>query len=244
MQFFQEWRSAKNLIPLVTHHCRSPIMLYSLLGLDLALVGMHGIHIGTSYLPGQLFDLSQDRGYPELCQWGQIWVTAILLWGLSIRRKSALYGCWALAFVLLLVNDMTLVHEQGGAWIAQSLALSSGLGLQPSDYGELMIYGIVGLVVASLVWYGSRKNRDIVAQPTSLWLMVGVVSLLIASEVFDFLRIVLEALTHTVLSPFWTEGFTVIEEGSELAISSLILWFVWRLWHTFAALPRGVSPRP
>jgi hypothetical protein len=244
MLISREWQSAKNLLPLVTRHCRSPILLYVLLGLDLALVGLHGIHLGTQYLPGQLFDLSQDRGYPELCQWGQIWVTAMLLWGLSFRRQSALYGSWALVFLLLLVNDMTLIHEQGGEWLAQSLSLPSALGLQSADYGELIVYGVAGLVVVGLVWYGSRHNRDVIAQPTTVWLFASVVSLLLVSEVFDFLRMVLEALTHTAFSPFWTECFVVLEEGSELAISSLSLWFVWRLWRTFANLPKGVSPKP
>lgn len=233
--------SAMNLFRLVTRPQKSGFLLGCLSGLNLALIGLHVIHTVSPYLSDIHFSLDRDRGYAELWQGIQIWLSAILLWGLSLRRHSFLYGSWALILIILVSNDMTQLHELGGVFLAQKLALPTFLGLAPEDCGQLLIYAVLGLAALGLVSLGYRNNWDGIARPTSVWLMLALFSLVVCGELFDVIQ--------QVLLWVWADGvwvdpiFLILEEGGELFIASLILWFLWRVWCIFGRPSQAAGPQ-
>jgi hypothetical protein len=166
------------------------------------------------------FDITKDRGYPEMFLYAQEALIVLLMAMVTIRNRSVLYLCWSLLFLYLLIDDSLMIHETLGVVVAEELGFSSWLGLRPEDFGELAVWASFGsapvLVIAMLqiICSGHRAAK------WSRYLLIMLAALVLTGGVFDMLHLMFA--DHPLLKRL----FIVVEDGGEMAVWSATVWIV------------------
>jgi hypothetical protein len=132
------------------------------------------------------------------------------------RTHVLTYGCWAVVFAFLLIDDASQIHERVGQWLARSYEVSVPFGLRPDDVGELLVAALAGASILALVafasWRGGeqawRISRDL------LRLVVALGFFGVAMDVVHVLAYVHRSLLAQVL--------LVIEDGGEMLVMSAL----------------------
>ncbi|WP_349371203.1 hypothetical protein [Salinarimonas sp.] len=131
-----------------------------LLGITLGAVLVHCAAIAGEQL-GLLRDealvdflrLDYDRALPEILNYGQTLLAAVLFGILFLRGRGAVFAGFALAFAVIALDDMVSYHEMAGDALVVALDLPALPGLRPDDSGELLAWALVGVpLVALLAW--------------------------------------------------------------------------------------------
>jgi hypothetical protein len=198
------------------------LLLVLLLGSDLVFFVLHFVSTLTPLLSNPMFNLSEDRGYPEFFQYLKyLWIVLLLLYPYS-RNTSLRFGAWAMVFAYFLLDDSMQIHERGGLLISGQLELISYFGLRARDYGELIVSATVGvLLLPSLVW--AYRTGTQTFKRTSLDLFLLICLLIFFGVVVDMLHVIVGSnLTAEYV-------FGVVEDGGEMLAASLILWYVFLL---------------
>ncbi|MBN1783000.1 hypothetical protein JW948_17835 [bacterium] len=215
--------AAKN--PAYFHTQSASLVLMLLLCADLIFLVLHSIRIYMPFLENSLFSIDVDGSYSELYQYLKwLWIT-LLFTGLSKSKGSLGYCSWALVFAFMLCDDIFRIHEKAGYGLAKSLSFAPALGFRMQDFGELAVWCAAGLIlfltVALAYKTGTpafrRISRDIV---------------LLLSGLF-FFGVVVD-MAHIALHPGRSADLvlTLLEDGGEMIMASLILWYVFlRLVH-------------
>ncbi|MDO5618245.1 hypothetical protein [Kocuria sp.] len=168
--------------------------------------------------------------------WGhiQLFAAAVVLAVLARAHRSALLGAWGFALFVVVVDDLFQVHEEAGEVLAESLGLQPALGLRPEDFGELLIWAVLGIMVLVPLVTAYLK-ADAWARKQS-WVMVGILALLAVFAIgLDMLAIMLQGhVPGQVLRVVaWTETL------GEIVPMSLFLAFAVKL----AVAPEGFRTR-
>ena len=190
-------------------------LLYLLLLTDVVLVFLHVLG-KTDVLATTLVDLDVDGGYAEIFQYvKEFWIASLLVLLYVVRRKGC-YLAWACLFFYFLADDSLQIHEQVGAYLAQTLDLQPAFNLRAVDLGELLVTAVAGtvlfLAIASTYLSGDKEVRRF-----SNRLFPLMVLLAICGVIFDMVEIM-----FVWGRPLWD----LIEDGGELLAMSLILWYV------------------
>ena len=198
----------------------------SLLGLliaaDVVFIGLHYLWGTSAILSNDLFALTQERGYAEVYQYVKFFWIVLLLIAIFWKTKSVGYLAWAALFAYLLADDSLSIHERVGFAIAQNLEFTPLFGLRPPDFGELLVTAIIAGILLSLIgiFYlrGSNDFRRITRD------------LLIFLLIIAFFGIVVDML-HVAINFGWRVTFilSIIEDGGELLIISIVTWYVFLL---------------
>jgi hypothetical protein len=196
-----------------THGARELLVL--MLCTDALLIAGHLVQSFTPYLTGQSFHLATERGFGEVFQYVKVfWVAASFAW-LSIRTTDRAHLVWPLIFGYLLIDDAFRVHEQAGTRVARHFGLSSRLGLHAQDFGELLVFALIGttslLLVALAYLRGSAAYRSIAHR---------IVALLLLFAVFAGGMDMVHGMVDHV--PTLNALFSVLEDGGELVVLSVI----------------------
>lgn len=125
--------------------------------------------------------------------WGhiQLFAAAGILVVLSVVHRMFLFGAWALLLFVVVIDDLFQVHEEAGEWLVQALGLQPALGLRAEDFGELITWGILGLIVLLPLAVGHvRANKWARRQS---WTFVGILALLAVFAIgLDMVAIILQ----------------------------------------------------
>ena len=190
-------------------------LLLLLLLTDAVLIFLHCLGKGD-IIATNLVDLDVDGGYSEIFQYvKEFWIAALLATLFAIRRQGC-YLAWSALFCYLLADDSLQLHEQGGAWLAQTLNLAPAFNLRAIDLGELMITASAAAVLFLAIGATYVKGDQAVRRFSNrLFLLV----LLLAGcgVLFDMIEIMV-----AWGRPLWD----LIEDGGELLVMSLMLWYV------------------
>ena len=131
-----------------------------------------------------------------------------LLLVLARRRRCAVYGAWAFALTVLVLDDSLQWHEAGGAWLDRSVALPDPPGLRPSDVGELLTWAVLGTTVLLVLWLASRRSRGPVRRDS--WCLAWLVLFLMVFAVgVDMVHVAIPAVTSSAAVErlvSWTEA--------------------------------------
>jgi hypothetical protein len=196
-------------------------LLYLLLATDVIFLVIHVIYSYSGILSNPRFSLEVDRGYSELFQYLKEYWIILLLGFLAVQKRSPLYLAWSLLFSYLLLDDSIEIHENLGLAISNQLAFSSALNLRAKDFGELIVSASVGLfflILISIAYrFGDRTSRK-----TSKHLIVMLFGLALFGIVVDMIHI-------AVQSPLLDPLFTILEDGGEMVVMSVIASFVFLL---------------
>jgi len=200
---------------------------YLLLGIDFAFI-VASIWRAQLGLGGgeDLFAVSKDGGYAEQFQYIQFAGVILLLSLLAVRAKSALSGGWAMIFSILLADDKLALHETWGTYLAGWFSFQPLFRLRAVDYGEMTVFALWGLISLSILSTADLIDQSAVGLKVSKALFLSLLGFAFFGAFFDMLHIVvLDIYTLTFMQ---NNVFDAIEDGGEMIVISLVLWFVYR----------------
>lgn len=165
------------------------------------------------------FSITRDRGYAEVFQYLKEYWLIILFFFLTINQNLKIYFGWFFLFIYLLLDDALELHENLGLMIANRLNYTALFNLRPEDYGELTIFGIVGILFflwlsISYRWANSRERK----------IFRNLIKILLGLVVFAvFVDIVHVLLDRYV---FWKSTLGIVEDGGEHIVMSVMVCYV------------------
>jgi hypothetical protein len=153
--------------------------------------------------PYPRWKMDEDRSYAELAAFAAFVVAAALLVRLGVTtRRSSVLAVWGGVVLLVALDDLLQLHETGGANLARRLGLRERLGLDPQGWGELAVWGLMGVVCLVALGLGHRSSGP-TARRISVYLLGGVGLLAVCAVGIDMLAIVAEPAVDGV------EGYAI-----------------------------------
>jgi len=185
---------------------------------DLFFIGLHVLY-KFGVVSNPLYSIEVDWAYAEVFQYiKEYWIVALLI-AAGVRLKAKVYFPWALLFVYLLFDDSLQVHENVGKSIATYFNIPGVFNLRSIDIGELLVSLFAGGSLLLFVAYYHRKSSFIRRRSSGgLFLMLLMVA---------FFGVFVDLL-HSA-TPWFYGVFGLIEDGGEMLIFSMILWYAYSL---------------
>lgn len=172
------------------------------------------------------FSLTRDRGYAEVFQYIKEYWLIILFAFLAIKHNYKIYSGWVFLATYLLLDDALEIHENLGGIIAERLNYIYLFNFRPQDYGELTVFGIVGVVF--FLWislnyrWGNSRERKVFRH--LIGILLG----------FALFGIAIDAI-HAFLDQyvFWNSTLAVVEDGGEHIVMSILVCYVFSVVTNF-----------
>ena len=198
-------------------------ILFLLLMADFAFMVLH-LFYEMSYLKDISFWIGLDWGYAEVYQYIKEFWIAVLLLMLAVKRKALIHFAWVMVFVYLLLDDSLQIHETVGHHLADRFDLQRkwfryGISLRGQDLGELSVSLVMGILFSLMVGM-TYLVSDHSGKKISRNLIVLLLGLAVVGVFGDMLSIAFKGIKS-----FWE----FIEDGGEMIMMSLILWYVFNL---------------
>lgn len=204
------------------HEKSASLFLFLLIFSDFIYIGLHSFNSLTPILNSVIWDIESDWSYSEVFQYFKwMWVIILLLF-VAKARWSLSYLAWLLVFSYILLDDSLMLHDNFADFVNSELSYTPPFGLSLYGLAELVFSAIIGGVLLMFVfisyWRGSSSFKKI-----SLDLLLLFAFLVFFGVAVDFIHI-----------SFNFEGFGkfligVIEDGGEMFVASLIVWYVFLL---------------
>jgi hypothetical protein len=170
----------------------------------------------------KLFSISEDRSYPELFQYLKWFWMTIMLIIISRSKRSLGYLSWALLTTYFLLDDSIGIHELIGTKIAAGLNFTAPFSLRKQDIGELIVSGVFAIIlVAPIVISYLRGDSEFKRFSLDMLLLMALLFFFgVFVDVFAYVFPISERMNIII-------GF--IEDGGEMIVASLLLWYVFQL---------------
>jgi hypothetical protein len=138
------------------------------------------------------------------------------------KRRSFGYSTWALVFTYMLFDDALQIHERFGFHFAKRFDFLPSFGLRVADIGEMAVSATAGISLLFLVAFaylnGERAFKKV--SQDMLLLILALVFFGVGADM-ALLAMNLGGVRGFILG--------VIEDGGEMLVASLILWYVFVL---------------
>jgi hypothetical protein len=185
--------------------------------LDLAFV----IASGISDFAGQPFNrwhVGYDGGFPEKYQYAKWAIMIAALLGIYHQRRTAIYLAWAALFAYFLFDDSMMFHETAGLRIGDYFGIPAAFGLQPVNFGELIVTALAAVPLLGLIALSYAKNASPADRAFSNGLFFLVLALVFFGMVIDELDVVAPfQVVRTILM--------LAEDGGEMAVASVMVCY-------------------
>lgn len=192
------------------------LLLGLLLSIDAMFVVVHAAHVWSPWLNAPHYRLDTDRGLAEVFQYIKfLWLLACLAFA-YLQTRRGVFLAWMLVFALLLLDDVSQLHEIAGLRIAEALGFAGAFGLRPEDFGEIAVAAAIGALAVALV-LATVRTGERVAHHLSADMLVLLCAL-------AFFGVFVDA-AHTIAyfeAPQLVVALTVIEDGGEMLVVSLL----------------------
>lgn len=192
------------------------LLLCLFLAADAALIALHLSLKFVGYPSGWTFDLGAERGYGELIQYLKaIWI-ALLLLTLLQRLRAPVFLAWAALFAYIAADDWFGLHERAGEWAGARWPERGDWVWHAGELGFLVGVVVMFLVVAVPLHRRERgRSREVSRRLFWLAAALGAVG------------VGVDAVHHLLFDAPWADvPFTVLEDGGELVLMSVIVAFV------------------
>jgi hypothetical protein len=123
-----------------------------------AIEALRSVGISRYELP-PLLNISRDQSLPEMFNYGQAALCALLLLGLWLRAREHVFLAWSLVFGFVTLDDATRFHERGGLLLADIFDLVSLPGLRARDTGEIIAWSAAALCILVPLLWSFRQSR-------------------------------------------------------------------------------------
>jgi len=196
-------------------------LLIGLLLVDGAFILMHLVHERTDLLHSSFFSIGRDGSAGEWFQYiKEVWILILLL-ELARRRANHLYRGWAFLFLYLLLDDFCRIHERLGSLVVAFCEIPRLCGVRARDCGEIIVSMLAGTVFLLLI--GTQYYRSDQAGRRISHRLLGLIVLLALCGV------VVDTIHGTVHGPALSPLLYIIEDGGEMLVMSVALWYVYGL---------------
>ena len=200
------------------HKLFSTPILYLCIATDISFIILHGVYKLNDKVSDEFLKISTDRGYAEVFQYiKEYWIICILIL-LAFKTRSLLYAVWSGLFIYLLLDDSLAIHETWGLAMSEFFSFPPLFGLKTNDLGEIAISLIIGCGFLILIAITYRLG-DSFARRTSKFLIFMLFAL-------GFVGIITDSLHVMVKIELLKLFLTIIEDGGEMIVMSIILAFV------------------
>lgn len=193
--------------------------LFALLAVDIVCVIMHVLN-RLQEEPEPLLLLSSPKGIPEGLQYLKEGLSAGLLLAAGWRARGWLLAVWALLFAYLMLDDLLEIHEHLGYAIAVQWDYPAVFGLRPRDLGEVTVSVLVATGFLATIFSVARRSprpfRHASQDLTCLLALLG------------FFGVVVDT-AHMAIEGLHLRGLTLLEDGGEMAVMSLIFAYALNL---------------
>ena len=192
--------------------------LILLLVTDFVFILLHCL-FSLHFISDPLFSIGRDFGYAEIYQYIKEYWIMLLLFGMAIKRKHLVYFAWSLLFLYFLLDDSLQIHERLGSDLANYFEFQSVYQLRALDYGELVVSMFFGVFLFSFIGF-SYLYSDSTAKLVSKHLFILILFMVFFGVLVD--------MVHSAIP--WGKSISgLIEDGGEMMIMSVILWYVFDL---------------
>lgn len=205
----------------VTPRSPATVLLVMLLAADVLLIVGHILFLTTSFVQDINYSILTERGFGETFQYlKSFWLVLLFGWLVLLTREKG-YLAWAAVFGYLGLDDLQEIHEEIGNDLAVRYEFTEFLGQRPRDLGEMIIFGVAGAVLLSLLaiayWRGSetfrRRSKTLVK----------------LSALLVFFGIGVDAVHILFLESAGDDPLGAIEDGGEMIALSVVCWYTFRL---------------
>jgi hypothetical protein len=190
------------------------MLLAGLLVIDVTLIALDVMY-RREMLTSWRFDVGLEWSYGEWFQYLKTGAIALLMLHLARALRSPATLFWAALFAFLAIDDAFEVHEGVGERLTDRLGLPEIFGLRSVDFGELLYFGAMGvlLLVAllAIARWGRPESRGLAA---AFGAGLGL---------FAFFGVGMD-MVHIHGRYHWLEPtLATIEDGGEMIATTLIL---------------------
>lgn len=200
-------------------------MLIALLAVDLLFIL---IHLGwfTLYRAGftgevpYMLRVSTDWALPEEFNYLKWIVIVVALTRVALRDRWWTPFAWALVFLLILADDSLQFHETFGRIIAETINLQASYMVEPSDLGEVAVFGLMGLSVVVLTAF-SFTSAGAQSRRLSTNYALIIFGLGFFGVGVDFIHQAIVYITDDMPAlSILKHAFAMLEDGGEMLVAS------------------------
>ena len=203
--------------------------LILLLLADCAFILVHGVYV-MHWISNSLYSIERNSGYAEIYQYIKEFWIVVLLFITALKRSHIIYFSWSLLFMYLLLDDSLQIHEKFGHYLVNYFDFQPMFHLQAQDLGELSVSMFFGFLLFTFIgvsyFFGSH-----IAKKISKHLFILVMSLAFFGVFVDML--------HAAI-PWGKSILGLIEDGGEMLIMSIIVWYVFDMGSPLQASNKNV----
>jgi hypothetical protein len=190
--------------------------------LDLLFIGLHAalsVAVMARWLgaPPDSLRITEDHSLPEMFNYAKFAVIVACLAAAFRLTRLKLYASLAMIFLLVLLDDSLLIHEQLGNWLA---ALTGW-----DKTGELVAFAGFGVIILVILVPGLR-GLPLAIRPQAVRFVGVLVALAICSVVIDFVHAVLD----NSLALYDGKLAGLAEDGGEMLIASVATAYAVAAW--------------
>lgn len=175
--------------------------------------------LGLGVVTDMRFSIIHDRTYSEIFQYLKFFWVALCLVALLLKSRELMYGFLCIVCSYLLLDDYFEIHEHAGENIANTLGFSGTSLLGATEFGELSIFALYGLVFILGFLFCYR-----IAHPTTRSLSLDILKILF---VFAFFAAAVDVLHSLQLPYVIRHSIGAVEDGGELLSISVLFWYVY-----------------
>lgn len=168
------------------------------------------------------FDIAREWSLPEIYQYGKEF-SIVCLFAAAFRvSRFPTLGCLALIFAYLLLDDSLQYHERAGVFFSNTFtSLADGSDAKKRDVGEALALvvpaAVLGIVMLVTYMRDGVEGRRIFRK------------FLLLLFVLAFCGVFVDLVLKSLVSTAWESILTILEDGGEMVVMSLILANVIRL---------------
>lgn len=197
----------------------SSLFLFLLIFSDCIYIGLHSINSLTPILNSVLWDVESDWSYSEVFQYFKwMWVVILLLFIAKVRGSFS-YVSWLLVFSYILFDDSLMLHDNFAAYVSREVDFIPPFGLSLFGLAELALSAAAGSILLLCVFV-SYWRGSIYFKKVTLDLLLLFAALVFFGVAVDFLHISFD------FKGFGKFLIGVIEDGGEMFVASLIVWYL------------------
>lgn len=171
----------------------------------------------------ELVKVTHDLSLPEDFNYAKWAVIVIALLWLTLRDRWLTPILWAIVFMMILLDDAFQVHEWLGHDVAVALGLPSNSLLYGDDFGELVVFGLMGAVALGIA-VTSYAQKGPSARVMTLRYALVVAGLGFFGVGADAIH---QMVVHFVVGSFFEtilpQLMALFEDGGEMIVGSLAL---------------------
>jgi hypothetical protein len=197
-----------------------------LISIDLAFIITHIVYENLAIVEYDNFSITKDRGYSEIFQYLKLGLIAICFGTLNFLRKRRIYAAWSLLSLIILLDDMFVLHEKVGKRLAIVLSLPSVFGLNSYHFGEFLVYIAYGAIFLAIAFASYRSKQDYATKKLTKTLIILFAIFAAFGGIVDTTHSLLNYFLESQKLAFLDIAFDVIEDGGELIVMSVVTWLL------------------